>query len=166
MPQTDDLILHKRSRCDSKRLLGGRDELRSIPTSFNPTAASSPVVEIAARTIPYGDRHGRGCSNSAMSANANTRNSASRPRHNHDPLTSLPNRSDASQRLPRRWRNRPRPARGCAGDLGRSRGSITAIKRIPGNAIGDQILRVVADKLLKFRKMSANKLIPGSEAMT
>src|SRR4051794_34696373 len=113
------------------------------------------AVEIAARTIPYGDGTARLLEFRDVGERKHTQQRVSFLAH-HDPLTSLPNRELMRARLAEAVEKSTATGKSCAViwvDLDHFKD----INDVHGHAIGDQILRVVAEKL-KF-EMAANTLI-------
>jgi diguanylate cyclase (GGDEF)-like protein/PAS domain S-box-containing protein len=135
------------------RLLG-EDELR-LDTEVTNREGGVIAVEIAARTIPYGDGTARLLEFRDVGERKHTQQRVSFLAH-HDPLTSLPNRELMRARLAEAVEKSTATGKSCAViwvDLDHFKD----INDIHGHAIGDQILRVVAEKL-KF-EMAANTLI-------
>ena len=135
------------------RLLG-EGELR-LDTEVTNRAGDTIAVEVAARTIPHGEGTARLLEFRDVGERKHTQARVSFLAH-HDPLTSLPNREKLRARLAE------------AAERARLHGTSLAaiwidldhfkdINDIHGHVIGDQILRITADKL-KF-EMPADTLI-------
>jgi diguanylate cyclase (GGDEF)-like protein/PAS domain S-box-containing protein len=142
------------SEADVIERLLGEDELR-LDTDIINRDGGIIAVEIAARTIPYGDGTARLLEFRDVGERKHTQQRVSFLAH-HDPLTSLPNRELMRTRLAEAVEKSTTTGTCCAViwiDLDHFK----AINDIHGHAIGDQILRVVAEKL-KF-EMAANTLI-------
>jgi len=135
------------------RLLG-TGELR-LDTEVTNRAGAVIAVEIAARTIPYGDGSARLLEFRDVGERKHTQARVSFLAH-HDPLTSLPNRELMRARLAEAVEQAA--ANGTAfAVLWIDLDHFKDINDIHGHVVGDQILRVVAEKL-KF-EMAANTLI-------
>lgn len=135
------------------RLLG-EGELR-LDTDVTNRAGATIAVEIAARTIPHGDGTARLLEFRDVGERKDTQARVSFLAH-HDPLTSLPNREMMRARLTEAVERTTASGKFFAViwiDLDHFKD----INDIHGHAIGDQILRVVAEKL-KF-EMAAETLI-------
>ena len=135
------------------RLLG-EDELR-LDTDITNRAGDVIAVEIAARTIPHGEGTARLLEFRDVGERKHTQARVSFLAH-HDPLTSLPNRELMRTRLTEAVEKASAAGRCCAViwiDLDRFKD----INDIHGHAVGDQILRIAAEKL-KF-EMPAHTLI-------
>jgi diguanylate cyclase (GGDEF)-like protein/PAS domain S-box-containing protein len=135
------------------RLLG-EDELR-LETEITDRAGAIIAVEIAARTISYGEGSARLLEIRDIGERRDTQQRVSFLAH-HDPLTGLPNREMMRARLGEAVER--------AGATGRSFAVIWIdldrfkdINDIHGHVVGDQILRIAAEKL-KF-EMPAQTLI-------
>jgi diguanylate cyclase (GGDEF)-like protein len=135
------------------RLLG-EGELR-LDTDVTNRAGDTIAVEIAARTIPHGEGTARLLEFRDVGERKDTQARVSFLAH-HDPLTSLPNRELMRTRLAEAVEKAGAAGKGCAViwiDLDHFKD----INDIHGHAVGDQILRVAAEKL-KF-EMPADTLI-------
>ncbi len=135
------------------RLLG--DAALRLDTEITNRAGETIAVEIAARSIPYGEGVARLLEFRDVGERKHTQERVSFLAH-HDPLTALPNRELMRSRLTE------------AVDRARANGTSFAvfwidldhfkdINDIHGHVVGDQILRTVADKL-RF-EMPADTLI-------
>jgi diguanylate cyclase (GGDEF)-like protein len=135
------------------RLLGD-GELR-LDTDVTNRAGAIISVEIAARTIAYGDGVARLLEFRDVGERKHTQQRVSFLAH-HDPLTSLPNRELMRTRLAKAVEHAAAAGTRFAVlwiDLDHFKG----INDIHGHVVGDQILRIVAEKL-KF-EMPADTLI-------
>jgi diguanylate cyclase (GGDEF)-like protein/PAS domain S-box-containing protein len=136
-----------------ERLLG-EGELR-LDTDITNRDGATIAVEIAARTIPYGDGAARLLEFRDVGERKHTQARVSFLAH-HDPLTSLPNRELMRARL-----NEAVEHAAASGTflavLWIDLDHFKDINDIHGHVVGDQILRIVADKL-KF-EMPADTLI-------
>jgi diguanylate cyclase (GGDEF)-like protein len=135
------------------RLLG-EGELR-LDTDITNRAGATIAVEIAARTIPYGEGAARLLEFRDVGERKHTQERVSFLAH-HDPLTGLPNRELMRARLTEAVER--------AGAAGKSFAVIWIdldhfkdINDIHGHVVGDQILKIAAEKL-KF-EMPAHTLI-------
>jgi len=129
-------------------------ELR-LDTEITNRAGETLAVEIAARTIPYGEGTARLLEFRDVGERKHTQQRASFLAH-HDPLTGLPNRELMRARLDEaieRASTSGKPLAMIWIDLDHFKD----INDIHGHVVGDQILRIVAEKL-KF-EMSADTLI-------
>jgi diguanylate cyclase (GGDEF)-like protein/PAS domain S-box-containing protein len=136
-----------------ERLLGD-GELR-LDTDIINRGGETIAVEVAARTIPYGDGTARLLEFRDVGERKHTQARVSFLAH-HDPLTSLPNRELMRARLTEAVERSAATGRSCAViwvDLD----YFKDINDIHGHVVGDQILRAVAEKL-KF-EMAAETLI-------
>jgi len=136
-----------------ERLLG-ESQLR-LDTEITNRAGELIAVEIAARTIPHGEGTARLLEFRDVGERKHTQARVSFLAH-HDPLTALPNREMMRARLAE--------AVAQANATGKSLAAIWIdldhfkdINDIHGHVVGDQILRIVAEKL-KF-EMPAHTLI-------
>lgn len=136
-----------------ERLLG--EEALRLETEITNRAGDTVAVEIAARTIPYGEGAARLLEIRDVGERKSTQERVSFLAH-HDPLTTLPNRELMHARLneavERASQNGTRIAVLWI-DLDRFKD----INDIHGHLMGDQILRIVAEKL-KF-EMPADTVI-------
>jgi diguanylate cyclase (GGDEF)-like protein len=135
------------------RLLG-EGELR-LDTEVTNRAGATVAVEIAARTIAYGDGTARLLEIRDVGERKHTQARVSFLAH-HDPLTSLPNRELMRARLAEAVERASTAGTRCA-VLWIDLDHFKDINDIHGHVVGDQILRIVADKL-KF-EMPADTLI-------
>jgi diguanylate cyclase (GGDEF)-like protein len=136
-----------------ERVLGD-GELR-LDTELTNRAGATIAVEIAARTIPYGGSTARLLEFRDVGERKHTQARVSFLAH-HDPLTSLPNRELMRARLAAAV-ERASVAGTCCAVLWIDLDHFKAINDIHGHVVGDQILRIVAEKL-KF-EMPADTLI-------
>ena len=136
------------------RLLG-EGELR-LDTEITNRAGATIAVEIAARTIPYGEGAARLLEFRDVGERKHTQARVSFLAH-HDPLTALPNRELMRARLKRGGGARRAPAGTSFAVLWIDLDHFKEINDIHGHVVGDQILRIVAEKL-KF-EMPADTLI-------
>jgi diguanylate cyclase (GGDEF)-like protein len=136
-----------------ERLLGD-GELR-LDTEITNRAGGTIAVEVAARTIPHGEGTARLLEFRDVGERKHTQARVSFLAH-HDPLTTLPNREMLRARLAEAVERASLQGTSLAAiwiDLDRFKD----INDIHGHVVGDQILRVTADKL-KF-EMPAHTLI-------
>jgi len=136
-----------------ERLLG-EGELR-LDTDIVNRAGAMIAVEIAARTIAYGDGVARLLEFRDVGERKHTQARVSFLAH-HDPLTSLPNRELMRSRLAEAVEKAQAAGTRCA-LLWIDLDHFKDINDIHGHVVGDRILRIVADKL-KF-EMPAETLI-------
>ena len=136
-----------------ERLLG-EGELR-LDTDIINRAGAMVAVEIAARTIAYGDGVARLLEFRDVGERKHTQARVSFLAH-HDPLTSLPNRELMRARLADAVERARSAGTRCA-VLWIDLDHFKDINDIHGHVVGDQILRIVAEKL-KF-EMPADTLI-------
>jgi diguanylate cyclase (GGDEF)-like protein len=136
-----------------ERLLG-EGELR-LDTDVINRAGAMVAVEIAARTIAYGDGVARLLEFRDVGERKHTQARVSFLAH-HDPLTSLPNRELMRARLADAVERASIAGTRCA-VLWIDLDHFKDINDIHGHVVGDQILRIVAEKL-KF-EMPADTLI-------
>jgi len=136
-----------------ERLLG-KGELR-LDTDVINRAGAMVAVEIAARTIAYGDGVARLLEFRDVGERKHTQARVSFLAH-HDPLTSLPNRELMRARLADAVERASTAGTRCA-VLWIDLDHFKDINDIHGHVVGDQILRIVAEKL-KF-EMPADTLI-------
>jgi diguanylate cyclase (GGDEF)-like protein len=135
------------------RLLG-EGELR-LDTDITNRAGDTIAVEIAARTIPHGEGSARLLEFRDVGERKHTQARVSFLAH-HDPLTSLPNREMMRAHLAEAVERSGADGKSFAAiwiDLDHFKN----INDIHGHVVGDQILRIVAEKL-KF-EMPAHTLI-------
>src|SRR5207244_13447660 len=125
------------------RLLG-EGELR-LDTDVVNRAGATIAVEIAARTIAYGDGVARLLEFRDVGERKHTQARVSFLAH-HDPLTSLPNRELMRARLAEAV-ERANAAATRFAVLWIDLDHFKDINDIHGHVVGDQILRIVADKL-------------------
>jgi diguanylate cyclase (GGDEF)-like protein len=135
------------------RLLG-ESELR-LDTEVTSRAGATVAVEIAARTIAYGEGTARLLEFRDVGERRDTQQRVSFLAH-HDPLTSLPNRELMRSRLAEAVERATAAGMRCA-VLWIDLDHFKDINDIHGHVVGDQILRIVAEKL-KF-EMPADTLI-------
>jgi diguanylate cyclase (GGDEF)-like protein len=135
------------------RLLG-ESELR-LDTEVTSRAGTTVAVEIAARTIAYGEGTARLLEFRDVGERRDTQQRVSFLAH-HDPLTSLPNRELMRSRLAEAVERANAAGMRCA-VLWIDLDHFKDINDIHGHVVGDQILRIVAEKL-KF-EMPADTLI-------
>ena len=135
------------------RLLG-EGELR-LDTDIVNRAGAMIAVEVAARTIPYGEGTARLLEFRDVGERKHTQARVSFLAH-HDPLTSLPNRELMRARLTEAVDRAAAAGTRCA-VLWIDLDHFKDINDIHGHVVGDRILRIVADKL-KF-EMPADTLI-------
>jgi diguanylate cyclase (GGDEF)-like protein/PAS domain S-box-containing protein len=135
------------------RLLG--DSQLRLDTEITTRQGEAIAVEIAARTIPHGEGTARLLEFRNVGERKHTQERVSFLAH-HDPLTTLPNREMMRARLTESVAQ--------ANESGKSFAAIWIdldhfkdINDIHGHVVGDQILRIVAEKL-KF-EMPAHTLI-------
>jgi len=136
-----------------ERLLGD-SELR-LDTEITNRAGGTIAVEVAARTIPHGEGTARLLEFRDVGERKHTQERVSILAH-HDPLTTLPNREMLRARLSEAVERASLQGTSLAAiwiDLDRFKD----INDIHGHVVGDQILRLVADKL-RF-EMPADTLI-------
>jgi diguanylate cyclase (GGDEF)-like protein/PAS domain S-box-containing protein len=136
-----------------ERLLG-EGELR-LDTEITTRAGDTIAVEVAARTIPHGEGIARLLEFRDVGERKHTQARVSFLAH-HDPLTTLPNREMLRARLAEAVERASQQGKSIAAiwiDLDHFKD----INDIHGHVVGDQILRVTADKL-KF-EMPAHTLI-------
>jgi len=136
-----------------ERLLG-ESELR-LDTEVISRAGATVAVEIAARTIAYGEGTARLLEFRDVGERRDTQQRVSFLAH-HDPLTSLPNRELMRSRLAEAVERANATEMRCA-VLWIDLDHFKDINDIHGHVVGDQILRIVAEKL-KF-EMPADTLI-------
>jgi len=136
-----------------ERLLGEGD-LR-LDTEVINRAGATIAVEIAARTIVYGEGAARLLEFRDVGERKDTQERVSFLAH-HDPLTSLPNRELMRARLAEGVERANATEMRCA-VLWIDLDHFKDINDIHGHVVGDQILRIVAEKL-KF-EMPADTLI-------
>jgi len=136
-----------------ERLLG-KGELR-LDTDITNRDGATIAVEIAARTIPYGEGAARLLEFRDVGERKHTQARVSFLAH-HDPLTSLPNRELMRARLNEAVEHAAATQTSLA-VLWIDLDHFKDINDIHGHVVGDQILRIVADKL-KF-EMPADTLI-------
>ena len=136
-----------------ERLLG-ESELR-LDTEVTSRAGTTVAVEIAARTIAYGEGTARLLEFRDVGERRDTQQRVSFLAH-HDPLTSLPNRELMRTRLAEAVERATAAELRCA-VLWIDLDHFKDINDIHGHVVGDQILRIVAEKL-KF-EMPADTLI-------
>src|SRR5205085_9452596 len=136
-----------------ERLLGD-GELR-LDTDVTDRAGDLIAVEIAARTIAYGEGTARLLEFRDVGERKHTQARVSFLAH-HDPLTSLPNRELMRARLAEAAERASTTGTRCA-VLWIDLDHFKDINDIHGHVVGDQILRIVAEKL-KF-EMPADTLI-------
>src|SRR5256885_282474 len=136
-----------------ERLLG-EGELR-LDTDVTNRAGDLIAVEIAARTIGYGEGTARLPEFRDVGERKHTQARVSFLAH-HDPLTSLPNRELMRARLAEAVERASTTGTRCA-VLWIDLDHFKDINDIHGHVVGDQILRIVAEKL-KF-EMPADTLI-------
>jgi diguanylate cyclase (GGDEF)-like protein len=136
-----------------ERLLGEGD-LR-LDTEVTSRAGAIVAVEIAARTIAYGEGTARLLEFRDVGERRDTQQRVSFLAH-HDPLTSLPNRELMRARLEEAVERANATEKRCA-VLWIDLDHFKDINDIHGHVVGDQILRIVAEKL-KF-EMPADTLI-------
>jgi len=136
-----------------ERLLG-ESELR-LDTEVTSRAGATVAVEIAARTIAYGEGTARLLEFRNVGERRDTQQRVSFLAH-HDPLTSLPNRELMRTRLAEAVERANAAELRCA-VLWIDLDHFKDINDIHGHVVGDQILRIVAEKL-KF-EMPAETLI-------
>ncbi len=136
-----------------ERLLG-ESELR-LDTEVTSRAGATVAVEIAARTIAYGEGTARLLEFRDVGERRDTQQRVSFLAH-HDPLTSLPNRELMRTRLAEAVERANAAELRCA-VLWIDLDHFKDINDIHGHVVGDQILRIVAEKL-KF-EMPAETLI-------
>jgi len=136
-----------------ERLLG-ESELR-LDTEVTSRAGATVAVEIAARTIAYGEGMARLLEFRDVGERRDTQQRVSFLAH-HDPLTSLPNRELMRTRLAEAVERANAAELRCA-VLWIDLDHFKDINDIHGHVVGDQILRIVAEKL-KF-EMPAETLI-------
>jgi diguanylate cyclase len=136
-----------------ERLLG-ESELR-LDTEVTSRAGATIAVEIAARTIAYGEGSARLLEFRDVGERRVTQQRVSFLAH-HDPLTSLPNRELMRARLAEAVERATATEKRCA-VLWIDLDHFKDINDIHGHVVGDQILRIVAEKL-KF-EMPADTLI-------
>jgi len=136
-----------------ERLLG-ESELR-LDTEVTSRAGTTVAVEIAARTIAYGEGSARLLEFRDVGERRVTQQRVSFLAH-HDPLTSLPNRELMRARLAEAVDRANAAEMRCA-VLWIDLDHFKDINDIHGHVVGDQILRIVAEKL-KF-EMPADTLI-------
>lgn len=132
----------------------GEGELR-LDTELTNRAGATIAVEIAARTIAYGDGSARLLEFRDVGERKHTQARVSFLAH-HDPLTSLPNRELMRARLNEAV-ERASAAGTSVAVLWVDLDHFKDINDIHGHVTGDQILRIVAEKL-KF-EMPADTLI-------
>jgi diguanylate cyclase (GGDEF)-like protein/PAS domain S-box-containing protein len=142
------------SEADVIERLLGEDALR-LDTEVTNRDGGVIAVEIAARTIPYGDGTARLLEFRDVGERKHTQQRVSFLAH-HDPLTSLPNRELMRARIAEAVEKSIATGK-CSAVIWIDLDHFKDINDIHGHATGDQILRVVADKL-KF-EMAANTLI-------
>ena len=136
-----------------ERLLG-EGELR-LDTDITNRAGGTIAVEVAARTIPHGEGTARLLEFRDVGERKHTQARVSFLAH-HDALTTLPNREKLRARLAEAVERARLESKRVAAiwiDLDRFKD----INDVHGHVVGDQILRVTADKL-KF-EMPADTLI-------
>jgi diguanylate cyclase (GGDEF)-like protein len=136
-----------------ERLLG-EGNLR-LDTEVTSRAGATVAVEIAARTIAYGEGSARLLEFRDVGERRDTQQRVSFLAH-HDPLTSLPNRELMRARLAEAVERATAAGMRCA-VLWIDLDHFKDINDIHGHVVGDQILRIVAEKL-KF-EMPADTLI-------
>jgi diguanylate cyclase len=136
-----------------ERLLG-ESELR-LDTEVISRAGATVAVEVAARTIAYGEGVARLLEFRDVGERRDTQQRVSFLAH-HDPLTSLPNRELMRARLAEAVDRATAAEMRCA-VLWIDLDHFKDINDIHGHVVGDQILRIVAEKL-KF-EMPADTLI-------
>jgi diguanylate cyclase (GGDEF)-like protein len=136
-----------------ERLLG-ESELR-LDTEITSRAGAIVAVEVAARTIAYGEGTARLLEFRDVGERRVTQQRVSFLAH-HDPLTSLPNRELMRSRLAEAV-ERATATEKCCAVLWIDLDHFKDINDIHGHVVGDQILRIVAEKL-KF-EMPADTLI-------
>ena len=136
-----------------ERLLG-EGELR-LDTDITDRNGATIAVEIAARTIPYGEGVARLLEFRDVGERKHTQARVSFLAH-HDPLTSLPNRELMRARLNEAVEHAIATGTSLA-VLWIDLDHFKDINDIHGHVVGDQILRIVAEKL-KF-EMPADTLI-------
>jgi len=132
----------------------GEDELR-LDTDITNRAGDTIAVEIAARTIPHGEGTARLLEFRDVGERKHTQARVSFLAH-HDPLTSLPNRELMRARLKQAVEHAAATGTAFA-VLWIDLDHFKDINDIHGHVVGDQILRIVAEKL-KF-EMPADTLI-------
>jgi diguanylate cyclase (GGDEF)-like protein len=132
----------------------GEDELR-LDTDLTNRAGAAIAVEIAARTIAYGEGSARLLEFRDVGERKHTQARVSFLAH-HDPLTSLPNRELMRARLAEAVEHASAAGTSVA-VLWVDLDHFKDINDIHGHVTGDQILRIVAEKL-KF-EMPADTLI-------
>ena len=135
------------------RLLG-EDELR-LDTELTSRAGATIAVEVAARTIPHGEGSARLLEFRDVGERKHTQARVSFLAH-HDALTTLPNREMLRARLAEAVERASLEGKSVAAiwiDLDRFKD----INDVHGHVVGDQILKITADKL-KF-EMPAHTLI-------
>jgi diguanylate cyclase (GGDEF)-like protein len=136
-----------------ERLLG-ESELR-LDTEVTSRSGATVAVEIAARTIAYGEGTARLLEFRDVGERRVTQQRVSFLAH-HDPLTALPNRELMRARLAEAVERANAAEKRCA-VLWIDLDHFKDINDIHGHVVGDQILRIVAEKL-KF-EMPADTLI-------
>ncbi len=136
-----------------ERLLGESEQ--RLDTEVISRAGATVAVEIAARTIAYGEGTARLLEFRDVGERRDTQQRVSFLAH-HDPLTSLPNRELMRARLAEAVDRATAAEMRCA-VLWIDLDHFKDINDIHGHVVGDQILRIVAEKL-KF-EMPADTLI-------
>ena len=122
----------------------GDSELR-LDTDITRRTGETVAVEIAARTIPYGEGNARLLEFRDVGERKDTQERVSFLAH-HDPLTSLPNRELMRTRLTEAV-ERAKPIGAFVAVFWIDLDHFKDINDIHGHMMGDQILRIVAEKL-------------------